>query len=168
MSNYSLIKNNIIPSDLEMRIPSNNNIIKNIPSLVEQNLIKKIAKINNINFKTGIKNEIPIEPSQYELLCKDIKDTIIQIIRNNLLFIILIIILSIGLTYRYYSVKNIKEENRLKEQAYLDYLKEQQNKENKLLEDTNNNINELDNIRSQFKFYDDNLIKKQIIKKIYN
>jgi len=162
MSNFTLVKNNIIPSDLEMLMPSNGNIIKNIPSLVEQNLIKRIAKINNVNFKTGIRNPEIIMPSQYELLCQDIKNTTIQIIHNNLLFIILLLIIIIGLTYRYYCVKHMKHINKLKEEAYLEYLREQEEKNKIEVSIDNQQKQELNTIIDKFKFFDDSNIKQKI------
>ncbi len=108
---YTLIKNiNTNPiAIISVRKP--------IPSLVEKGLVRHIAKINNIDVNTG---DIIYKPSEFQLLLNDIKDTIISCIRNNLLFILLLLIISIYLYRRYHEVKRQKKQlNKNKHHNYL-------------------------------------------------
>jgi len=78
-----------------------------IPSLVEKGLIKHIAKHNNIDFNTG--NELPSPPTEFQLLCYEVKDSIIRFIRNNWLLLSLLLIIIICLYNRYNTVKRRKK-----------------------------------------------------------
>jgi len=81
---------------------------KPIPPLIERGLMKHIAKINNIDINTG--NELPGPPSEFQLLCSEIKNSIIRCMRDNWLLITIIIIIVVMLYYRYHTVKRRKRQ----------------------------------------------------------
>jgi len=81
---------------------------KSIPPLVERGLIKHIAKINNIDMHTG--NELAKPPSEFQLLCSEIKNSTLRCVRENWIFITILIIISIMLYYRYQTVKRRKKQ----------------------------------------------------------
>jgi hypothetical protein len=141
------------------------NLVKSaVPPLVDQQLMMKIAKINNIDFKTGNKlPELIKPPTEFQLLCEDIKNNIIQFIRKNLLSISLLIIITIGLTYRYYQVKEIKRkqkelEHKVKKTIHVPEIstKNDVNINESVFNDTNHIID-------MYKHYDDNNSRNSII-----
>ena len=99
--NYNLV------NDIQKSPIGQFSVRKPIPCLVDKGLIKYIAKINNIDVNTG--NVIQGPPSEFQLLCRDIKNLIIRFIRHNLLLIVLLIIIIVLLYYRYLNVKKRKK-----------------------------------------------------------
>ena len=53
------------------------NLVKtSVPPLVDKNFLMKIAKMNNVDYITGKSlPEPPKPPSQFELLCIDLKES---------------------------------------------------------------------------------------------
>jgi hypothetical protein len=145
------------------------NLVKtSIPSLIDKQLAMKIAKINNIDYSTGIAlPELPKPPSQFELLCGDIKESIFLFIRKNIMTIVIVIIVSILLTIRYYQVKREKNEILKRKNNNLPI----NNLPNNNLPNNNlpNNLpnNEIDTLRQSFNEYNDNNARKCIMDNIY-
>ena len=165
------------------------NLVKtSIPSLIDKQLAMKIARINNIDYTTGIAlPELPKLPSQFELLCNDIKESIFLFIRKHIFTISIIIGIVILLTIRYYQVqrdKKIKAEqlkilqkevknnninmdikNIIKQHDSINMdvkniIKHSDNINNISVIEPNN---EIDTIRKSFINYDDTKIKKSIL-----
>ena len=118
------------------------NLVKtSIPSLVDKQLAMKIAKLNNIDYTTGIAlPEPPKPPTQFELLCIDIKESIILFIRKNIFAIVIVIIIVVLLTMRYNQVQ--KEKKIKAEQLKLLHRERLQNEiKNNTINRVINNIN---------------------------
>ena len=111
------MQQNILIKNLDEISTGHISIKKPIPALVEHNLIKHIAKINNIDINTGL--EISGPPSEFQLLLIEVKDFFFRFIRNNLLLIILLLFVIIGLYYRYHTVKNKKKQSKYSKHKYL-------------------------------------------------
>lgn len=96
------------------------NLVKtNIPLLVKPQLIMKIAKINNKNFRTGeMLPELLKPPSEFQLLLNDIKNTTLKFIRENWLLLLLLLSIILSLYYRYIEVKKIKKQKQEYNQEY--------------------------------------------------
>jgi hypothetical protein len=157
------------------------NLVKSsIPTLVDKQLAMKIAKMNNIDYNTGkLLPEPPKPPTQFELLCVDIKESFFAFVRANILFIIMILLLIIFLIYRYYQVKKRKADEAENEQKIKKILEqnilEQKISEQKILEQNQNNFlkeNDIDKkkqelemelLRTNFNNYNDTNIKKLIM-----
>ena len=84
-----------------------NIVKKNQPNLIDHQLAKKLARINNIDIKTGGLLNEP-EPNQFNLLLSDIKNCVLSTLRKNWLLIITLIIITYYLYQRYQTVKEIK------------------------------------------------------------
>jgi hypothetical protein len=162
------------------------NLVKtSVPSLVDKQLAMKIAKLNNIDYNTGISlPEPPKPPSQFELLCGDIKESIFLFIRKNIMLILFFMGIFILLTIRYFQVKRQKE---LELKQYELYLKNQEKEKEKEKEKEEKEKekekergekeklinfqttipiqnNEIDMLRQSFNNYDDSKNKKYYIK----
>lgn len=116
---------------------------KNIPTLIDSQLVKKIARLNNVDYKTGMPLETPVY-THFKLVCSNIKRSFLLLMINNWLLIILIIIISVFLYKRYHAVKAEK------------ILREIQNKQNALIKKKQDELLEaelkqieLDNYRSK-------------------
>lgn len=138
------------------------NLTKAMPILVEDKLLKKIAKINNLDHKTGVPLPKIIEPTQFQLLCVDVKEGIFKFIRNYILSILFIIVLTSFLYYRYLHVKEMKikreidkaeHEKILKEKLYRKIKEENKIKQQKELEEKQHQF--MENIRNKFNNFDD-------------
>ena len=141
-----------------------NFIKKEPPVLVEQVLIKKIAKNNNINIKTG--GALVNIPSEFELLCNELKNSFLKFIRGNWLTLLIVMILIILLYYRYNYAKKIKKQQKIEAKILYDkYQSELLNKkksikiEEKLL---NDNIDNIDIVRNLYANFDDSKNKNSL------
>lgn len=148
------------------------NLVKtSVPPLVDKNFLMKIAKMNNVDYITGKSlPEPPKPPSQFELLCIDLKESFFSFIRANILLIVTVILISIFLVYRYYQVKKrkvfeLENENKIKkilEQELL--IKQQQNNVKKENDDDKKKKElEMELLRTSFNGYDDMNIKNLIM-----
>lgn len=138
-----------------------NLVKKNVPSLIEQNIIKGIAKHNNIDYKTGIPLK-SVEQSRFSIICKDIRDDIFCFFKNNLLLFSIIFIVVCVLYYRYTVVKKEKiliESNNIKKQKLNKTISKQLNEQ---LYHNNLSKLEMDNIRSKYELYDDSTIRQMM------
>ena len=150
------------------------NLVKtNIPQLVDRQFAMKIAKINNIDYATGLALSEPLKPpSQFELLCGDIKESIFLFIRKNIMMLLIVTIIIILLTIRYYQVQKDKKAKADKLKQHEKMLKKQTT--DKLLNQTTNPLlnqnieqpNEIEILRNSFSNYDDTKIKNTIMNKI--
>jgi hypothetical protein len=140
-----------------------NIVKKNQPNLIDYQLTKKLARINNINIKTGgLLNEPKVEPNQLTLLLSDIKQCIFQTLRNNWLLIISLLVISYYLYIRYHTVKELKLQ-KAKEQEHNDLKFKQYQLELKQKEEFEQNaILKLNSLRTQFEEFDDANIKNQL------
>ena len=158
------------------------NLVKtSIPSLIDKQLAMKIAKINNIDYTTGLSlPEPPKLPSQFELLCSDIKESIFLFIRKNIIMILIAITIIILLIMRY---NQVQKEKKIKLEKLKLIEKEMKNNINKNIISDYNNIfttepantsirqepnNELDMIRKSFNNYDDTKIRNSILDEVNN
>lgn len=89
-----------------------NNIIKKDPiKLVDYTLLKHVAKINDIDIKTG--NSLDVKDN-INLLYNDIKICLLSIIRTQWYLILFILIISYYLYKRYNTVKELKSQQKKK------------------------------------------------------
>jgi hypothetical protein len=166
------------------------NLVKtSVPSLVDKQLAMKIAKLNNIDYNTGIVlPEPPIPPSQFELLCGDIKESIFLFIRKHIMMILIITGIVILLTIRYFQVKREKKEKEKEKEKEKDQKNQIESllreKPKNLMTQINNPINsqnnnvtympyqnpnyELDLLRQSFNNYDDSRAKEAILNNNYD
>jgi hypothetical protein len=156
------------------------NLVKtSVPPLVDKNFLMKIAKMNNVDYITGKSlPEPPKPPSQFELLCIDLKESFFSFIRANILLIVTVILISIFLVYRYYQVKKRKVfelENENKIKKILEQKLEQKLEQELLIKQQQNNVKkendddkkkkelEMELLRTSFNGYDDMNIKNLIM-----
>jgi hypothetical protein len=142
-------------------------LTKSIPILVEDKLLKKIAKINNLDHKTGIPlPELPKEPSQFQLLCLDMKEGFFSFLRHYILSIIIVVMIGTFLYYRYLKVKEYKIQKELERIENEKIIKEQLRKKiekeeidtiliNQQIEQEEKQKLYMDNIRNKFNNFDD-------------
>lgn len=138
-----------------------NIVKKNQPNLIDYQLTKKLARINNIDIKTGGLLNEPA-PNQFNLLITDIKNYSICTLRANWLLIISLILIVYYLYVRYHSVRVMKlqkvEEERQNKLKFKQYQQEQKQKEH--VEQTA--ITKLNSLRTQFEEFDDTEAKHKL------
>jgi len=133
-------------------------LTKSMPILVEDKLLKKIAKINNLDHKTGIPLPVTKEPSQFELLCFDIKEGFFSFLRQYILSIIIVVIIGTFLYYRYLKVKeykNQKEVERIENEKIIRTTKEKEETDTILINQQMEQKLYMDDIRNKFNNFDD-------------
>jgi len=134
--------------------------------LIEPDVLYK-ASIRN-GYDIINKTHIPKPPSEFQLLCIDIKNTVMQFIRQNWLIIFCILILLYFFYSRYYTYSKMKEERKLELELNLKKQLEYEKQKAIELELAHHNmeqeklqINSLNNIRHTFQNYDDSQYKPE-------
>lgn len=138
-----------------------NFIKKEPPVLVEQVLIKKIAKNNNINIKTG--GALVNIPSEFELLCNELKNSFLKFMRGNWLTLLIVIILIILLYYRYNYAKKIKKQQKIEAKILYDkYQLELLNKKKSIKIEEKPLDDNIDTVRNLYANFDDSKNKNSL------
>ena len=138
-----------------------NFIKKEPPVLVEQVLIKKIAKNNNINIKTG--GVLVNIPSEFELLCSELKNSFLKFLRSNWSTLLILMILIILLCYRYSYAKKIKKRNKIEAKILYDkYQSELLNKKENIKIEEKSLDNNIDTVRNLYSNFDDSKNKNSL------
>jgi hypothetical protein len=126
-------------------------IKKNSPNLIDFQLMKKIAKINNIDVNTGVSLD---KPTEFQLLCEEVKNCTLSCIRRNWLVILTTSIILYCLYRRYHTVKEIKLQQMAEAERHKKAKEEAAKKHEKYI----------NNLRNQYENFDDSNAKKQIAK----